>query len=33
MEDFLFHNISEEEKERIKKEAKKMIDSFSDEDF
>lgn len=29
MDDFLFHNISEEEKERIKKEAKKIIDSFS----
>jgi Asp-tRNA(Asn)/Glu-tRNA(Gln) amidotransferase C subunit len=30
MEDFLFHNISEEEKERIRKEAKKIIDSFSE---
>jgi Asp-tRNA(Asn)/Glu-tRNA(Gln) amidotransferase C subunit len=30
MEDFLFHNISEEEKERIRKEAKKLIDSFSE---
>jgi Asp-tRNA(Asn)/Glu-tRNA(Gln) amidotransferase C subunit len=30
MEDFLFHNISEDEKERIRKEAKKLIDSFSE---
>ena len=29
-EDFLFHNVSEEEKEKIKKDAKKMIDSFSE---
>jgi len=30
MDDFLFHNISEEEKETIKRDAKKIIDSFSD---
>ena len=30
MTDFLFHSVSEEEKEQIRKEAKKMLDSFSD---
>ncbi len=30
MEDFLFHNISEDEKERIRRDAKKIIDSFSE---
>ena len=30
MEDYLFHNVSEEEKGRIKSEAKKLLDSFSE---
>ena len=30
MEDYLFHNVSDEEKERIKSEAKKLLDSFSE---
>lgn len=30
MEDFLYHKLSEEEKEKVKREAKKMLDSFSD---
>jgi Asp-tRNA(Asn)/Glu-tRNA(Gln) amidotransferase C subunit len=30
MEDFLYHKLSEEEKDRVKREAKKMLDSFSD---
>jgi len=29
MTDFLFHKVSEKEKERIKKEAKQIMDSFS----
>lgn len=29
MTDFLFHEVSEKEKEEIKKEAKKIMDSFS----
>lgn len=29
-DDFLFHNVSEEEKDKIKRDAKKMIDSFSE---
>lgn len=29
MSDFLFHNVSEEEKGEIKEEAKKIMDSFS----
>jgi len=28
--DFLFHKVSEEEKEKIKKEAKSIMDSFSE---
>ncbi len=31
MEDFLFHKVSEEEKEVIKNQAKDIIDSFSKE--
>lgn len=30
MSDFLFHEVSEEEKEQIRREAKKMLDSFSE---
>jgi len=30
MTDFLFHSLSEKEKEGVKKEAKKIIDSFSE---
>lgn len=29
MSDFLFHKVSEEEREEIKKEAKKILDDFS----
>jgi Asp-tRNA(Asn)/Glu-tRNA(Gln) amidotransferase C subunit len=29
MEDFLFHKVSEEEKQEIKKQAKDIMDSFS----
>ncbi|MBI4116811.1 hypothetical protein HY449_03650 [Candidatus Pacearchaeota archaeon] len=29
MSDFLFHKVSEEEKERIRKEAKEIMDNFS----
>ncbi len=30
MEDFLFHNLSDKEREEVKKESKKMLDSFSE---
>jgi Asp-tRNA(Asn)/Glu-tRNA(Gln) amidotransferase C subunit len=30
MDNFLYHKLSEEEKEKVKKDAKKMLDSFSD---
>lgn len=30
MEDFLFHNLSEDKKNKIKEQAKKMLDSFSE---
>ena len=29
--DFLFHSLSDKEKEEIRKEAKKLLDSFSEE--
>lgn len=29
MDDFLFHKLNEEEKSRIREQAKKMLDSFS----
>jgi Asp-tRNA(Asn)/Glu-tRNA(Gln) amidotransferase C subunit len=33
MSDFLFHEVSEKEKEKIKKEAKAIMDSFSNKLF
>ena len=30
MSDFLFHKVSEEEKEKIKKQAKEILDKFSE---
>ena len=30
MDNFLYHNLSEEEKEKVKREAKKMLDSLSE---
>lgn len=31
MVDFLFHNVSDKEKEKIKKQAKEIMDKFADE--